>query len=93
MESDKKEFIDKDDLIVLRSLKAKHDFDILYSENSINKERVSELNYENSLLKIYIKYGITLDGGLDYKDGRIVRKKKKEEKNDNEQPIQSSSDS
>lgn len=89
------EYIDKDDLMALRQLKAKMEYDFLASENAVLKSQVSDLNYQNSVLKIYIKYGIRSDDGLDYKDGKIIKKEEKEsqESNERKNDIQSQGDS
>lgn len=80
--SEQEEFISKEDLSAIRQIKSQAEYARLLAENFANKNKIVELTYENSVLKIYLKYNLNSDGKIDELTGRIIREPKKEEEND-----------
>ena len=83
--SEQENFISKDELLTIRHMKAQSDYAILASESAINKSRVAELTYENAMLKLYIRYDVGLDGGIDIATGCIIEKEEEKDQYDNEE--------
>lgn len=75
--SDQPEKISQDDFLTLNQLKSDQ-------EKASYNAKMAELMYENALLKIYLKYELTSEDGIDPQDGKIIREKDREKNYDAE---------
>lgn len=67
------EFLTKEELQIIQSLKNQKDSTQKNVEIASLQVKVAELLYNNSILKLYIKYGLSGSDGIDEQTGQIVR--------------------
>lgn len=68
----KTEKVDLEDILLLRELK--HNYVAASLKGKINEleKQNSELLYDNSLIKIYLKYGLTTNDSINQSTGEII---------------------
>lgn len=79
------EVISAQDFALIKDLRTKNAFIASRAEKAILESRVAELEYKNTVLNIYVKYGLGLKDSIDETTGKILRDGAKvENKEDNE---------
>lgn len=78
------EVISAQDFALIKDLRTKNAFVASRAEKAILESRVAELEYKNTVLNIYVKYGLGLKDSIDETTGKILRDKQVENKENDE---------
>jgi hypothetical protein len=81
----KKEFLSEKELQLIKDSKIKKSFSALLAEKYILESQKADLEFNNVILKFYIKKGLSLDDTIDESSGEIIKKEK--ESNGGGEPI------
>lgn len=76
--------ISPQDFALIKDLRTKNAFVASRAEKAILESRLSELEYKNTVLNIYVKYGLSLKDSIDESTGKILRNSSQEERGHNE---------
>lgn len=74
------EKISSDDLNVLINYKTQSETKLLLAQKVLAESKAADLEYKNQILRIFVKYALSLDDGFDDSTGVITRMPKIEEK-------------
>lgn len=77
--SEEESFVSSEDLKVLAGLANDKERAVRTLETATMQKQSIDLLYENTLLKIYLKYGLTSNDGFDEETGKIIRGDNKDE--------------
>lgn len=79
-EVEKTEEVSTEDLSVLKDLQRQQEVLNLQAEVTGLRKKLADVSYENTLLKVYLKYGLSASDSFDIETGKIL--KKEEEKDE-----------
>lgn len=75
------ESVSVEDFSIIKDLRTKNAFVAARAEKAILESRLSEAEYKNGVLNIYVKYGLTMRDSIDEATGKILRNIKEENEN------------